>query len=89
MLLSNLKADIKKKKKKSLNTIIKQVPVCSNPYIYTNVVQEVYNQDCSPEVGVIEGLAAAATKHLKMMILDIFHFVKPLQIFATSWTFKF
>jgi hypothetical protein len=30
------------------------------PYIYTTVVQEVYNQDCSPEVDDVEGLAAAA-----------------------------
>ena len=37
---------------------------CSKPYIYTNVVQEVYNKDCSPEVDDDEGFAAAATKKI-------------------------
>ena len=37
----------------------------SNPYIHTTVVQEVYNRDHSAEV---EGLAAAATKHLELLI---------------------
>ena len=44
------------------NSVIKHVFSCSNPYIYTTVVQEVYNRDCSPEVDDIEGLAAAATQ---------------------------
>jgi hypothetical protein len=39
--------------------------ICSNPYIYTTVVQEVYNRDCSPDD--VEGLAAAATKHLELL----------------------
>jgi hypothetical protein len=30
------------------------VCICSNPYIYTAVVQEVYNQDCSPEVDYVD-----------------------------------
>jgi hypothetical protein len=41
--------------------------ICSNPYIYTTVVQSVYNQDHSPEVDDVEGLAAAATKHLDLL----------------------
>ena len=52
---------------KSLNIIIKHVFICSNPYIYTTVVQEVYNQDRSPEVDDVEVLAAAATKHLDLL----------------------
>ena len=36
--------------RKSLNIGSKRVFICSNPYIYTSVVQEVYNWDCSPEV---------------------------------------
>ena len=39
--------------------------ICSNPYIDTSVVQEVYNQAHSSEVDDVEGLAAAATKHLE------------------------
>ena len=39
-----------REKKKSLNIVIKHVFICSNPYIYTTVVQEVYNRDRSPEV---------------------------------------
>jgi hypothetical protein len=50
---------------KSLNIVIKQVFICSNPYIYTTVLQEVYNWDRSPEVDDVEGLAVAATKHLE------------------------
>ena len=52
--------------KKSLNIVIKHV-ICSNRYIYTTVVQEVYNRDRSPEVYDVEGLAAAATKHLELL----------------------
>ena len=36
-----------------------------NIYIYTTVVQEVYNQDRSQEVDGVEGLAVAATKRLE------------------------
>ena len=52
---------------KSLNILIKHVFICSNPYIYTTVVQEVYNRDRSPEVDDVEGLAVAATKHLDLL----------------------
>ena len=52
---------------KSLNIVSKHVFICSNPYIYTTVVQEVYNRDRSQEVDDVEGLAAAATKHLKLL----------------------
>ena len=45
----------------------KLVYICSNPYIYTTVVLEVYNQDRSPEVDDVEGLAVAATKHLELL----------------------
>ena len=41
--------------------------ICSNPYIYSNVVQEVYNQDPSVDVDDVEGMAAAATKHLELL----------------------
>jgi hypothetical protein len=41
--------------------------ICSNPYIYTTVVQEMNNRDRSPEVDNVEGLAAAATKHLDLL----------------------
>ena len=34
--------------------------------IYTNVVQEVYSQDCTPEVDDVEGLEVGATKHLEL-----------------------
>ena len=50
-----------------LNIVRKHVFICSNPYIYTTVVQEVYNRDRSPEVDDVEGLAAAATKHLELL----------------------
>ena len=53
--------------RKSLNIVIKHFFICSNPYIYATVVQEVYNRDCSPEVDDVEGLAAAATKHLELL----------------------
>jgi hypothetical protein len=53
--------------KKSLNIVIKHVFICSNPYIYSTVVQEMYNRDRSPEVDDIEGLAAAATKHRDLL----------------------
>ena len=52
---------------KSLKIVINYVLICSNLYIYTNVVQEVYNRDCSPEINYVEGLAAAATKHLELL----------------------
>jgi hypothetical protein len=52
---------------KSLKIIRKHVFVCSNPYIYTTVVQELYNRDRSPEVNDVEGLAAATTKHLELL----------------------
>ena len=52
---------------KSLNIVIKHVFICSNPYIYTTVVQEVYNRDRSPEVDDVEGLSAATTKHLELL----------------------
>ena len=35
--------------------------------MYTNDVQEMYNRDCFPEVDDVEGLAAAATKHLELL----------------------
>jgi hypothetical protein len=41
--------------------------ICSNPYIYTTVEQEMYNPDRSPEVDDVEGLAAATTKHLELL----------------------
>ena len=50
---------------KSLNIVRKHIFICSNPYIYTTVVQEVYNQDRFPEVDDLEGLAVTATKHLE------------------------
>ena len=49
--------------KKILNILIKHVFICSYPYIYTTVVQEVYNRDHSPEVDDVE----VATKHLKLL----------------------
>jgi len=55
----------------NLNIVIKHVFICSNPYIYTTVVQEVYNRDRSPEVDDVEDLAAAATKHLEFTQKDI------------------
>merc|ERR1719318_2435321 len=54
-------------KRKSLNIVNKHVFICSNPYIYTTVVQEVYNRDRSPEVDDVEDLAAAASKHLDLL----------------------
>ena len=42
--------------------------MCRNPYIYTNVLNEVYNiQDLSPEHDDVEGLAVAATKQLELL----------------------
>ena len=32
---------------KSLNIVIKHVFICTNPYIYTTVLKEVYNRDRS------------------------------------------
>jgi hypothetical protein len=52
---------------KSLNVVSKHVFICSNLYIYTTVVQKVYNRDCSPEVDDVVGLAVAATKHLEFL----------------------
>ena len=52
---------------KSLNIVIKHLLICSNPYINTTVVQEVYNRDRSPEVDDVEGLAATAAKHLDLL----------------------
>ena len=46
--------------------VTKHVFICSNPYIYTTVVQEVYNRGHSPEVDDVEGLAVAATKQVKI-----------------------
>ena len=54
-------------KEKSLNIVRKHVFICSNPYIYTTAVQEVYNRGRSPEVDDVEGLAVAATKHLELL----------------------
>ena len=54
-------------KEKSLNIVYKHVFICSNLYIYTTVVQEVYNRDRSPEVDDVKDLAAAATKHLDLL----------------------
>ena len=51
----------------SLNIVINHVFICSNPYIYTSVVQEVYNRDRFPEVVDVGMFAAAATKHLKLL----------------------
>ena len=53
--------------RKSRNIVNKQVLICSNYYIYTTIVQEVYNRDLSPEVDDVEGSAAAATKHLELV----------------------
>ena len=52
---------------KSLNIVIKHVCICRNPYIYTTVVQEVYNGDHSPVVDDVEWLAVAATQHLDLL----------------------
>ena len=35
--------------------------------IYISVLQEVFNWDCFAEVDFVEGLAAAATKHLELL----------------------
>jgi hypothetical protein len=51
----------------TLNSVIKYVFLAVTN-IYTIVVQGVYNQDHSPEVDDVEGLAAAATKHLELLI---------------------
>jgi hypothetical protein len=50
-----------------VSIVIKHVFICSNPYIYTTVVHEVYNRDRSQEVDDVDGLAAAATKHLELL----------------------
>ena len=42
---------------------------CRNPYTSTTVVQELYNQDSSPEVDDVEGFAAAVTKHVDLLKL--------------------
>ena len=52
---------------KSLNIVIKRGFICSNPYIYTTVVQEVYKRDRSPEIDDVERLAVVATKHLELL----------------------
>ena len=57
----------REEEKESLNIVSKHGFICSNHYIYTTVVQEMYNQDRSPEVDDVEGLAAAATKHLELL----------------------
>ena len=44
--------------------LIKHVLNCGNLYIYTTVVQEVYNLDHSLEIQDVEDLAAVATRHL-------------------------
>ena len=49
------------------NIVMKHVFILSNTYNYTIIVQEVYNRDRSPEVDDVEGLAAAATKHLGLL----------------------
>ena len=61
------KAILRNKFEKSLNIVDKHVFICSNSYIYTTVVQEVYNRDRFPEVDDVEDLAAAATKHLDLL----------------------
>ena len=66
-LNANASPDVPKHLWKSLNSVRKHVFICSNPYIYTTVVQEVYNRDRSSEVDDVEGLAAAATKHLELL----------------------
>jgi hypothetical protein len=38
-----------------LKCVIKHVFICSILYIYTSVVQEVYNRDRSPEVMMLSG----------------------------------
>ena len=52
---------------KILNIVTRHVFICSNPYIYTTLVQEVYNLDSSPEVDDVYGLAVAPTKHLELL----------------------
>ena len=54
-------------KGKSLNIVRKYVFIGSNPYIYTIVVHEVYNRERSPKVDDVEGMTAAATKHLELL----------------------
>ena len=57
----------KRKLWNSLNIVNKHVFICIYPYIYTTIVQEVYNRDCSLEVDDVEDLAAVATKHLDLL----------------------
>ena len=57
--------------RKSLNIVIKHVFICNNPYIYTTVVQEVYNRDRSPEVDDVEGFAVAATKQILQCVSSL------------------
>ena len=52
---------------RNMNIVIKHFFIWSNPYIYNSVVQELYNRDRSPEVDDVEGLTAAATKHLELL----------------------
>ena len=54
-------------KRRPVNIKWESVVICSNPYIYTTVVQEVYNWDRSPVVEDVEVLAEAATKHLELL----------------------
>ena len=58
---------IKVNLKKGLTPIFKHVLICRNPYIYTNVLNEVYIQDLSPEHDDVEVLAVAATKQLELL----------------------
>ena len=39
----------------SLNIVIKHVFICSNPYIYTTVVQELYNRDPLQRLMMLRG----------------------------------
>jgi hypothetical protein len=41
--------------RKSLGIAFKHVIICSNPYIYTAVVEEVYSRDCSPKLIMLRG----------------------------------
>ena len=49
--------EMKEKQKNSLNNGITHIIICSKPYFYTIVVQKVYNQECSEEIDIVEGLA--------------------------------
>ena len=51
--------------------------ICINPYIYTSVVQEVYNRDRSPEIGDDEGsLSFGFTFLLLLWYVDLDYWVK-------------